>query len=337
MYQIRGHARCNQGHCTKFESLRSIERRPHELLRLLRWKVWWRTGRKGYGQRFLLQGMVFSGQIILCLGQAWCFKRNYAAYWVFIVRATVNERNRAPLWYKYPMDNTGVLLLSPAMKWSIKPLATIEVWATPFWHGVIHRRVVTPVQWGVPCWAMYWSLHSNPWDVFFWGKLSAKRRGGCIQDDHGWSMSINDVSWLTMIEEAYNHIQLFTIYPWPTLFYMHDLHSVKRTISAPSCCFLPAAWQILQALRGLDISTVSFYVAPNYWWGLKRNLRGLDISTVSFYVVPNYWWGLKRNPAGCTPKDLKCPISDPAVFLTWWWPNIMNLPLTYPFAMWHER
>ncbi len=131
----------------------------------------------------------------------------------------------------------------------------------------------------------------------------------------GWSMSINghDVSWLSMIEEAYNHIQLYAIYPWPMLLYMHDLHSVKRTISAPSCCFLPAAWQILQALRGLDISTVSFYVAPNYWWSRKRN------------------------PAGCIPTDLKCPISYPAVFLTWWWPNIMNLPLTYPFAMWHER
>lgn len=55
------------------------------------------------------------------------------------------------------------------------------------------------------------------------------------------------------------------------------------------------------------------------------------------YVALNYWWDLKRNPAGCMPKDLKCPISDPAVFLTWCWPNIINLPLTFPFAMWHER
>lgn len=98
-----------------------------------------------------------------------------------------------------------------------------------------------------------------------------------------------------------------TIYNYE-VWYMHDLcrsmsyNSVRR-----------AAWQIIQALHSLDISTVGFYVALNYWWGLKRN------------------------PAGCTPKDLTCPISDPAVFLTWCWPNIINLPLTFRFAMWHER
>ena len=177
-------------------------------------------------------------------------------------------------------------------------IAAIEVWATLFWHGVIHRLVVTPVQWGHPCWAMYWSLHCNPWDLW----------STCEE----WASRINNA-----MPSNVHYVHGFRINQWLsncTIMYaicmtVHSMsyNAVRRAICAHSCCFPPATWQIIQALHSLDM------------------------------LLLTTGWDLKRNPAGCMPKDLECPISDPAVFLTLCWPNIINLPLTFPFAMWHER
>lgn len=195
------------------------------------------------------------------------------------------------------------------MKLSINPLhvinpiqslniAAIEVWATLFWHGVIHRRVVTPVQWGHPCWAMYWSLHCNPWDLW----------STCEE----WPSRINNAM-------------------FRNVHYVHYGFMINQWLS--NCTIVYAI--CMTVILCLQCSQKSYLCS--FLLFSPCHMTNYSSPAQLGYVALNYWWDLKRNPAGCMPKDLKCPISDPAVFLTWCWPNIINLPLTYPFAMWHER
>ena len=132
---------CNQGHCAKFESLRSIERRPHELLRRIMTNGWerartasWVAGHVWRRSNFPVRGQRLS--LLKLLRSTWgmfnsnavgqkdmlCFHSQSHCLWTKSCTAFGID-------VEYPMDRM-VFYSYPRLRWSCP--STHCVSSTPF-------------------------------------------------------------------------------------------------------------------------------------------------------------------------------------------------------------